>query len=256
MLGFMAEVVRDPMFWWFPVGATVVSMTAFVAFAVPLTALAWFEPAWAAPWRIQPRRPDVRKWLRQAIDRWLFNNLLLTIAVVALWPLVAPWSRVHLGEPPPWWWMLAQVVGFVYLDDVLYYFMHRAMHHPRVYRHVHAVHHRVRTPVAITGHFMHPIEYGLTGLLALVGPLLVGAHVYTLYAWVALRQWEAAEGHCGYNLPFSPVHLLPGSDAGVFHDFHHAHFQGNYAGFLAWFDRVMGTEVPEYTADRERRERG
>ena len=45
-------------------------------------------------------------------------------------------------------------------------------------------------------------------------------------------------------------------DAGVFHDFHHAHFQGNYAGFLAWFDRVMGTEVPEYTADRARREGG
>lgn len=33
------------------------------------------------------------------------------------------------------------------------------------------------TPWAVTGHYMHPIEYLLTAAVALIGPLWVGAHV-------------------------------------------------------------------------------
>jgi 4-alpha-methyl-delta7-sterol-4alpha-methyl oxidase len=247
---------RDPMFLWFPVGATVVSMASFLVFALPLTLLAWREPAWAASWRIQPQRAEVERWFRPSVDRWVMNNLALTGVILLIWPVVRLVSDVHLGPLPPGWVIGLQVIGFAYLDDVLYYFLHRLMHHPTLYTHVHRIHHRVRTPMAISGHFMHPVEYVLTGLLALLGPMLVGAHVVTLYLWVIVRQWEAAEGHCGYHLPFSPLGWLPGSHAADFHDFHHAKFVGNYAGFFGWFDGLMGTWAkgyPEHMAWRRSR---
>ena len=77
----------------------------------------------------------------------------------------------------------------------------------------------------------------------LIGPLLVGAHVVTLYIWIVLREWEAAEGHAGYDFPWSPTHLMPFSDGATHHDFHHAKVKGNYAGFFPWTDAAFGTLV-------------
>ena len=90
------------------------------------------------------------------------------------------------------------------------------------------------TPWSITGHYMHPVEFVLTGTVMLIGPLLVGAHVVTLYVWIVFREWEAAEGHAGYDFPWSPTHLIPFSDGATHHDFHHAKVKGNYAGFFPW----------------------
>ena len=70
---------------------------------------------------------------------------------------------------------------------------------------------------------------------------------------MTIRQWEAAEGHSGYDFPFGPTHLLPGSDGALHHDFHHAKVKGNYAGFLAWVDGLFGTYAKGYVEARAAR---
>lgn len=233
----------DPVFVPLVLGGSLVSLVAFLGFALPMTALAAWEPPWAAAWRIQKRRPDVRRWLGPSVARFVVNNLVLTTLLVASWPLWGHLVRVRVGGWPGAWELLGSVVLFVYLDDVAYWFMHRALHAKGLYERVHVVHHRVVTPCAITGHYMHPVEYALTGGLMLLWPLLFGSHVVTVYTWIVLRQWEAAEGHAGYRLPLGLTHLLPGSRGAEPHDRHHAKVRGNYSGFLGWFDRVMGTEL-------------
>lgn len=240
------QTYSDPMFLWFGLMANAVSMVAFLAFAAPLTWLAWREPAWARPWRIQRKRPDVARWFWPGLRQWLLNNLILWAIVVLGWPVVHAISGIHLGPWPAWYVVVAQVVGFIYLDDALYYVMHRTMHRGWLYTRVHSMHHRVVTPSAVTGHYMHPLEFVLTAFLMLLGPLLLGVHVVTLYIWIVVRQLEAAEGHGGYHLWFSPAGWLPGSHAADFHDFHHAKFHGNYAGFLGWLDGALGTYSKGY----------
>ena len=230
-------------------GGSLVSMGAFVAFAAPLTWIAWREPAWARPWRIQPRRADPRRFAGASVRSWAVNNAAMFAVTLAAWPVLRR-GGVHLGPLPSPLWMLAQLVLFIYLDDLLYYWMHRAMHQGELYRRVHAVHHRVPTPWAVSAHYMHPLEYVLTGGLMLVGPLVVGAHVATVYVWIAWRQWEAAEGHCGYAFPWSPTRWLPGSDGARHHDAHHARFHGNYGGFLYWTDALFGTLAKGYVPRR------
>ena len=45
--------------------------------------------------------------------------------------------------------------------------------------------------------------------------------------WLALRQYEATDGHCGYVFPWNPGHLIPLYEGAGYHDFHHAKYQGN-----------------------------
>jgi 4-alpha-methyl-delta7-sterol-4alpha-methyl oxidase len=235
------EAYQLPAFGWLVVGGTLVSMVSYLVFAIPLTWVAWAQPAWAAPYQVQERPADVGRWLGPGLASWAVNQAVTFAALAASWPLWAAWCPIRVGGAPGLGEVAWQLLLFAYLDDLLYYGMHRALHHPAVYRHVHLMHHRVRTPFALTGHYMHPVEYALTAALMLVGPMLVGAHVWTVYAWVTLRQLEAAEGHGGYHLPFSPLRLLPGNHGADFHDFHHSRLVGNYAGFFAWVDAALGT---------------
>jgi 4-alpha-methyl-delta7-sterol-4alpha-methyl oxidase len=236
---------HDPLFWLFPVGSLVASMTAFLLFAGPLTWIAWADPAWARPYRLQSRPPREQQLVAASVRSWLANNACLAVATLASWPLLRL-SGVHAGPLPPWWVVGAELVLFVYLDDFLYYWFHRTMHGRWLYKHVHGWHHRIVTPWAITGHYMHPLEYTLTGTVALIGPLVLGSHVVTLWLWFAYRQWEAAEGHCGYEFPWTPTHLFAGNDGARHHDFHHARVRGNYAGFFPIWDRVFGTYAKGY----------
>lgn len=71
--------------------------------------------------------------------------------------------------------------------------------------------------------------------------------------WLALRQYEATDGHCGYVFPWNPGHVIPLYEGAGYHDFHHAKYQGNYAGFLPYLDRFWNTYARGYLAWRQAR---
>lgn len=250
-----ASSYADPLFAWVVLGGSAVSMLSFLAFALPLTALAWRTPSWAASWRIQSRPADVGRWFGPSLRRWASNNAILLGLLVVAWPWARPFLAFELGPWPAWYVVVGQLLLFVYLDDALYWLLHRAMHTGWLYRHVHRHHHRIVRPCAISGHDMHWLEFVLTGLLMLVGPALLGVHVGVLYLWIGFRQLEAAEGHSGLHLWFSPLSWLPGGHGADFHDAHHAKFHGNYAGILGWIDGVMGTYSDGYVPPGRRRAR-
>jgi len=232
------------LFWLFPVTTLLISMSAFALFASILTFIAWKEPAWLNRYRIQARRNRQQTLFWPSIKSWLQNNLAFASIILLTWPLLALFVDLQTGALPPWYIILGQIILFIYLDDFLYYWLHRTMHRNKwLFRHIHAKHHRFMTPWAITGNYMHPVEFVLTGSLALLGPLLLEAHIVTVWLWIAFRQWEAAEGHCGYDLPISPTRYLPFSDGALHHDYHHAKMHGNYGGFLPVADRLFGTYI-------------
>ena len=90
---------REPLFWLFPVGSLVASMVAFVLFAAPLTWIAWAEPAWARPHRLQSRPPRDQQLVAASVRSWLVNNAFLAGATVASWPLLRL-TGVHACRPP------------------------------------------------------------------------------------------------------------------------------------------------------------
>ena len=235
----------EPLVLLFPIATMGIAATAFMLFALPLTWIAATEPAWALPHRIQSRAPREQQLVWPSVRSWAVNNAWMLVGTLAAWPVLRL-SGVHAGPLPPVWVMALQLAFFFYLDDFLYYWSHRVLHRPGPYKKIHSWHHRIVTPWAITGNYMHPLELGLTGAVAMVGPLLVGAHVVTVWLWFVWRQWEAAEGHCGYDFPWSPSHFIPGNDGARHHDVHHARVKGNYAGFTPIPDRVFGTFARGY----------
>jgi sterol desaturase/sphingolipid hydroxylase (fatty acid hydroxylase superfamily) len=78
------------------------------------------------------------------------------------------------------WTILLEAAAILLIYDFAYYGLHRGMHHKKVMRLVHGVHHRAKNPSALESFYLHPAEL-LAGLFLLfaatfvVGPV----HIYT-----------------------------------------------------------------------------
>lgn len=224
-----------------------ISMIAFLTLAIPWTIVAWLDPISLRKYKIQQKPFEMKKFLLPSIGRIIINNIILASLLVLVWPLLKL-TKVHNGDLPAWYIIIAQLLFFVLLDDFLYYLVHRKMHENKwLMKHIHSVHHRIHNTCAINGNYMHWVEYAITASLTLVGPILLGAHIYVVWLWVIIRQIEGADGHIGYDIPWNPAHLFPIYEGPVYHDFHHARFKGNYAGFLPYLDKYLGkTHIPQY----------
>ncbi len=251
MINEFLKLYQEPLFIQLPVATLLLSVGSFLVVAIPWTMLAWIDPLWARPYKIQQKPFQVRKYVLPNIARIVINTAIMLGVLVVSWPLLRL-SGIHTGAVPPWYVWILQLVFFILLDDFLFYWMHRWLHANKwMLKHVHSVHHRIHNPCALDGNYFHWLEFVLIASLAMVGPVLVGCHVYVLYAWIILRNIEAADGHAGYDFPWNPLRFLPLYDGPVYHDFHHARFKGNYAGALHYVDRFFGTYIKEYLAYRQ-----
>lgn len=139
-----------------------------------------------------------------------------------------------------------QIAFFTVCEDFLFYWSHRAMHTPWLYKNIHKQHHEYNVSISFAAEYSHPVEYILGNSLPMaLGTLILGhtnIHVITWFIWVSFRTVSTADGHCGYDFPWSPLFFFPFHTGAAFHDFHHSKNQGNYGSFFTIWDTICGTD--------------
>ncbi|CAD7681321.1 unnamed protein product [Nyctereutes procyonoides] len=90
--------------------------------------------------------------------------------------------------------------------------------------------------------YAHPLEILILGTGFFIGIMLLCDHVILLWAWVTIRLIETIDVHSGYDIPLSPLNLIPFNAGSWHHDFYHMNFIGNYSSTFTWWDRIFGTD--------------
>ena len=137
-----------------------------------------------------------------------------------------------------------QITFFMLVEDTTFFWSHKLLHHPAIYRHIHKQHHEYKTTIGIASEYCHPFEYVFSNIIpTALGPQILGmrCHFFTLLMWFALRTGETIDGHCGYDFSWSPYRLLPFSGGAQYHDYHHSHNVGNYSSFFTFWDTICGS---------------
>lgn len=174
---------------------------------------------------------------------FLFVCVMLPLIVVGSGFLALMGVTLDPARLPSAATIAAQTAFFFLVEDFGNYWLHRALHTPWLYQRVHRVHHEHDAPFALAATYAHPVEVVVLGLPTFLGPLLVGPHLLTLWVWVLLRNYEAIDIHSGYELPASINKLAPWVAGAAHHDYHHAHYSGNFASVFTWCDELYGTSL-------------
>lgn len=144
---------------------------------------------------------------------------------------------------------------FLLIEDFSFYWLHRALHTPLLYKHIHKLHHRYKQPNCWAVEYTHFLEYSLVSAPGIfLGPMLLRSHVSTLWVWLVIRTLEGVDGHCGYDFWFSPFRYFPFRPGAQVHDYHHSHNVGNYGSLFTFWDTICGTNMS--FQDYKMRERG
>ncbi len=144
------------------------------------------------------------------------------------------------------------LAAIVIAHDAYFYWAHRFMHHPRLFRYFHRAHHRSITPTPWAAYSFAMPEAAVMFLFVPLWLFFVPTPGWVMVTWLNFQIIRNAMGHAGFE--FFPRWWLNSPltrwiNTTVHHDLHHnGGFNTNFGLYFTWWDKWMGTEHPKYHA--------
>ena len=144
-----------------------------------------------------------------------------------------------------WAWLPLSVVAYLLAHDAYFYWTHRLMHRPRLFRLMHSVHHDSRPPTAWAAMAFHPLEALSGALLIPALTFIVPIHIAALGVVLGAMTFFGVTNHMGWEL--FPKAWLDGwfgrtVITASHHHLHHRHYRCNYGLYFRFWDRLCGTD--------------
>lgn len=187
---------------------------------------------------------DVFWFKSQNIDNFL-RSFLITIPlwtvveIVMLWAYANTWAT-WLPWTTHWLWLSFIVLIAPAVHEVYFFCLHRAIHWPPLYKHIHSVHHNSINPSPWSSLSMHPGE-GFPYMAEAWLHLLIPSNPVCAYFTLHSVGFGAVNGHLGFEKFELTENTMLDSHAYT-HYLHHKYFEVNYGGDgLVPLDKLFGT---------------
>lgn len=197
--------------------------------------------------RLASRRPS-REIMSHEIKMSLASSLIFAFpGTFVLGAFKLGGTAIYTGMPSLLGWLYIPVSIFIYLmiHDTWFYWSHRAMHHPALFKATHLTHHRSRQPTPWAAFSFHPWESvsaaWLLPLCAFFIPIHAGAVMFLLIAMTLC----SVVNHAGWEI--LPASVTDGPIGKVFisashHNVHHHDYKANYGLYFRFWDKMMDTD--------------
>lgn len=218
----------------------------------------WFvfyrwKPKWTKLRQIYPALPGKQEQLFEI--KWsVITSILFALAGAVMGMMWQKnWTMIYLKfDEYGYWYLPVSWLIFLFLHDTYFYFAHRWLHIPSVYRKYHAIHHASLKPSPWCSFSFHPMESLINAAAIPLFILIVPIHPVVILFHLTIMTISAITNHLGFE-------VLPKSGAtnwfsrwlisGVHHTQHHRYFRSNYGLFFTWWDIWLKTEHPSYVEE-------
>ncbi len=198
-----------------------------------------------------------RKDLRREILHSLQSNLIMVLLTTPfLLPPLRQYTQMytHIGSLGVVY-LASSVLFALIIHDTYFYWMHRLLHHPTLFKHAHLLHHKSTNPSPWTSYAFHGFEAVAEGLILPLLLFILPMHPIAISLFIVAGFIINVYGHLGYEimpLSFRRSFLFEILNTSVHHNLHHSKFKGNYGLYFRVWDRLMKTEHPDYVSNYDR----
>jgi sterol desaturase/sphingolipid hydroxylase (fatty acid hydroxylase superfamily) len=141
-------------------------------------------------------------------------------------------------------YFIFSVVIMIILHDAYFYWVHRLMHLPMLFKWVHRTHHLSDNPTPWAAFSFHPLEAILSvGIIPLI-VLFIPCHPFALFAFLTYMTLINVMGHLGYELfpkRFRQSRIGKWQNTSTNHNLHHQLSRSNFGLYFTFWDKWMRT---------------
>jgi len=207
-------------------------------------------------WRIQLKERVDANQIKSELLNSLFTLMVSTIFVLIIYSLKSlGYTKIYVDiNEYPKFFAYGGFFIFLLFDDTWFYWIHRLLHHPNIFKYIHKVHHESIDVNPFTSLSFHWAEALLLTFwivpVSMIFPMYVPA-LGILQIWGFL---DNIKSHLGYEFFPSWWNKSFGKlmTSSTHHNMHHSKFNGNYGVHFRIWDRLLGTEFKDYESEYAR----
>jgi Delta7-sterol 5-desaturase len=207
----------------------------------------WQPQKWQAL-RVNQKAHPPQQYRKEIGWSMLTSLIFALVGAASLLAFQRGYTRVYLDiDAYGWAWIPLSLAISMLLHETYYYWLHRLMHHPKLYKYVHQVHHDSLITSPWTAFSFHPIEGLLEALILPAIVLVLPMHYSVVLFQLTLMTLSATINHLD-------IEIYPSGKWGNFlgrwligathHALHHKQFRFNYGLYFTFWDKWASTESP------------
>ncbi len=204
---------------------------------------------WMAKRRIAAQAPPISQMALEVLFSLRSVCVYGIVGGIMAFCIWSGWTKMYWRGEYGKVWFFASIAVTILIHDAYFYWTHRMMHHPSLFRFFHRTHHLSTNPSPWAAYsFSVPEAFVQAG----IAPVVIFTIPIHPAAFAIFMTWQIAfnvVGHCGFE--FYPKWFLR-SGLGVIlntpthHAQHHETNRANFSLYFNYWDRLMGTNHARY----------
>lgn len=199
--------------------------------------------------KIQAKMPKLNDYTRDIFYSIISIAIFAANSVFTFF-ILKPYTNLYtdINEHSKWYYAFTFIWMF-FLHDAYFYWSHRLMHRPKIFKWVHLVHHKSNNPSPFTAYAFHPIEAFIEAFIVTVFAFTIPIHISAILIYMLFQIMYNVYGHLGYEIfpnSLNKTWLGRYFNTSVSHNMHHKYSAQNYGLWTTIWDRAFGTLHEKY----------
>ena len=176
---------------------------------------------------------------------WTAIGLLIIVAVLN------GFTKIYLEiNEFGWAYLIISIIILIFIHDAYFYWSHRLMHHPKVFKYTHRTHHKFSNPTPWAAFAFDPLEALIQAVYFPILVFIIPLHWSALAFFLLYMIIMNVIGHLGYEVfsqKFRFGWIGKWSNTATNHNLHHLKSNCNYGLYFRFWDIYMKTDIESNT---------